>query len=57
MLHIPIRLNSKFQLQQTYLIFWNKFPQKGMLPVENRKNECHHSIPPSRMSLSTKAQL
>ena len=57
MLHIRIRLNSKFQLQQTYLIFWNKFPQKGMLPNENRKNECHHSIPPSRMSLSAKAQL
>ena len=42
MLHIRIRLNSKFHLQQMYLIFWNKFPKKEMLPVENRKNEHHH---------------
>ena len=26
--HIQISLGSKFQLQQTILIFWNKFTQK-----------------------------
>ena len=37
-LHIPINPCSKFQLQQTILIFWNRFHQKRLLPVENRKN-------------------
>ena len=27
--HIRISIGSKFQLQQTILIFWNKFAQKG----------------------------
>ena len=28
-MHIRISLGSKFKLQQTASIFWNKFPKKG----------------------------
>ena len=42
---LHIRIGSKFQLQQTILIFWDKFatppphppPQKKILPFKNRK--------------------
>ena len=40
--HIQNNLGSEFQLQQTIFIFWNKFPQERLHPVENRKNEHHH---------------
>ena len=41
-LHIRISLGSKFQLQQTILIFWNKFaPKKQSFWSKNRKNERH----------------
>ena len=40
---IQISLDSKFQLQQMILIFWNKFSSKKIFfPVQNRKNERHH---------------
>ena len=39
-LHIQISVGSTFQ--QTIFIFWNKFPQKRILPFENRKNKHHH---------------
>ena len=38
-LHIQISLGSKFQFQQIILILWNKFSEKSILPVENRKND------------------
>ena len=51
-------LDSKFQLQQTILIFWNKFPRKSILPVKNtKKNEHHYLILHIRISLSTNFQL
>ena len=42
-LHIQINLDSKFQLQQTILIFGINFQKKkSILPVENTKNEHHY---------------
>ena len=40
-LHIRINLGSKFQLQETILIFKANFQKKKkrILPVENRKTE------------------
>ena len=37
-------LGSKFQHQQTILIFETNFPEKRILPVENIKSEHHHWI-------------
>ena len=36
-LHIQISLGSKFQLQQTILIFWNKFAIK-VVSFKNKKS-------------------
>ena len=33
-LHIQISLGTKFQLKLIILIFWSKFPQKKVFPVE-----------------------
>ena len=42
-LHIQISLGSKFQLQQTILIFWNKFaPKKNTSGQKQQKNDYHH---------------
>ena len=41
-LHIQISLSLKFQLQQTILIFWNKFPKKWKLSVKNKTYKEHH---------------
>ena len=38
-LHIRNSLGSKFQPQQTTLIFRNRFPQKTLHLVENRRND------------------
>ena len=36
-LHIRIRLDTKFSLKLTILIFWTKFTQKKAFPIENKK--------------------
>ena len=56
-LRIRISLGSRFQLQQTILIFWNRFPIKRILPFKNRKSEHHHWILHIWVGLSTKSQL
>ena len=55
-LHIQIRLGTKFQLKLRILIFWTKFDQNVFL-VGNRKSEHHYGILHSWISLSTKFQL
>ena len=40
-LHIQVSLSSKFQLQQTILIFWKKFLKEDT-SGETWKNEHHH---------------
>ena len=37
-LHIQIRLGSKFQLQETIFIFGKNLSYKRILPVKNGKN-------------------
>ena len=57
-LHIQINLDSKFQLQQTILIFGINFQKKkSILPVENTKNEHHYWILHIQISLNTNFQL
>ena len=51
-LHIQINLDSKFQLQQTILIFGTNF-QKSTLSVENRKKEHHYWILHIRINPNT----
>ena len=34
---IPASLGSKFQLQQSILISWNKFSMKRIIPFKNKK--------------------
>ena len=38
-LHIRISLSCKFQLQQTILIFWNKFTRKMNPSVQKKKKK------------------
>ena len=56
-LHIRISLGTKFQLKLTVLIFWTKFAQKRVFPIENRKSEQHHGILLIRISLGIKFHL
>ena len=56
-LHIGINLGSKFQLQQTISVFWNKFQNKTILPFENRKTDYHHWLQHIPISWRTKFQL
>ena len=56
-LHIRIRLGTKFQFKQTILIFGIKFAQKGYFCSKNEKSEHHYWIVPIWISLSTKFQL
>ena len=56
-LHIGISLGCEFYLQQTILIFWNKFVIKRILSFKNRKSQHHHSILYIWIRLNTKLQL
>ena len=47
--HSWFSLGSKFQLQQTILIFWNNIPRQGYFQTKKGKN--HHRILHIRMSL------
>ena len=38
-LHIQISVSSKFQLQQTILIFWKEFSKKGYFWSKQKKNK------------------
>ena len=45
-----------YQLYITVLIFLNKFVQKGVFPVKNKKFEHQHLILHTRISVGTKFQ-
>ena len=56
-LHIRIRLATKFQLKLVILIFWTKFRQKGYFSSKTRKSEQHHWILHIGIRLATKFHL
>ena len=56
-LHIWINLDSKFQLQQTILIFGTNFLKKGYFWSKTQKSEHHYWILHIRISLSGNFQL
>ena len=56
-LFIGISVGSKFQLQLTILIFWNKSPKKTIFSFENTRNERHHWYLHILISLRAKFQL
>ena len=49
-LNVQISLGSKYQLQQTILIYWNKFPKQECFEMKT-KNEHYHWIFDIRISL------
>ena len=53
-LHIRIRLDSKFQPKLTILIFLDQIFPRRLFPVWNRKSEHHHWILHIWISLSAK---
>ena len=55
-IHIRINVGCKYQLQQTVLIFWKKFPKK-YISSKKQKNWHYHWILHILTSLSTKFQL
>ena len=56
-LHVPISLETKFQLKLIILNFWIKFAQKEYYRSKTKKSEHHHWILYIRVSLDTKFQL
>ena len=56
-LHIQTDLDSKFQLQQTILIFRTNFQKKAYFWSKTQKNKHHYWILHIRISLSTNFQL
>ena len=57
MLHIQINLDSKFQLQQTILIFGTSFQKKVYFQLKTQKDEHHYWIRHIRISSGTNFQL
>ena len=53
-LHIQISVSSKFQLQQTILIFWKEFSKKGYFWSKQKKKQYHHWILHIQISPSIK---
>ena len=56
-MHIRIRLDTKFQLKLTTLIFWTKFASKKVFSVENAKSKHHYWILHIQISTGTKFKL
>ena len=57
MLHIQINLDSKFQLQQTILIFGTSFQKTVYFQLKTQKDEHHYWIRHIRISSGTNFQL